>query len=110
MTGKFHYQKKRKEKKKTLIINNNSYWGVRDFTSASMVYVTVNGFPSNVWKANALPVNANEPTLMGESVNFINEIATFHYQMEHLMVRHVSGLVFGKEYIHVAQLLRLDSL
>jgi hypothetical protein len=41
-----------------------------------MVYVTVNGFPSNVWKANALPVNANEPTLMGESVNFfINEIA-----------------------------------
>ena len=61
-----------------MIINNNSYWGVRDFTSASMVYVTVNGFPSNVWKANALPVNANEPTLMGESVNFfINEIATF---------------------------------
>jgi hypothetical protein len=31
-----------------------------------------------VWKANALPENANEPALIGVSVNcFIKEIATF---------------------------------
>ncbi len=41
MTGKFYY-------KKELRIINNSYWGVGDFTLASIVYVTVNGFPSNV--------------------------------------------------------------
>ena len=42
------------------------------------MYVIINGFQSNVWKANALPANANEPALIGVSVNcFIKEIATF---------------------------------
>jgi hypothetical protein len=61
-----------------LKIINNSYCVVGDFTSASMVYVTVNGFPSNVSNPNALPANANEPALMGYWANFfIKEIATF---------------------------------
>jgi hypothetical protein len=64
-----------------------------------------------VWKAYALPVNANEPALIGVSINcFIKEIATFHYQMEHLMVRHVLGQVLEKEYIHAELLLQLADL
>lgn len=43
-----------------------------------MVYVTVKGFPSNVWNVNAEPAKSNEPVFRGRPVNcFINDIATF---------------------------------
>lgn len=38
---------------------------VNGFATASIVYVTVNGIPSVLWKSKALPVNTNDPVLMG---------------------------------------------
>lgn len=49
---------------------------VGDFASASTVYVTVKGVPSKVCNASAVPANGSEPALIGESVNFIKDIAT----------------------------------
>jgi hypothetical protein len=44
---------------------------VNDFAVASIVYVTVKGCPSVLWKSNTLPVNTNDPVLIGELVILI---------------------------------------
>jgi hypothetical protein len=41
---------------------------LNDFAVASTVYVTVKGCPSVLWKSNTLPVNTNDPVLIGELV------------------------------------------
>jgi hypothetical protein len=38
---------------------------LNDFAVASIVYVTVKGCPSVLWKSNTLPVNTNDPVLIG---------------------------------------------
>ena len=51
--------------------------GVGWFTSPTIVYVIVNGFPARLWNANAEPANGSDPALTGKSVYFfIKDIAT----------------------------------
>ena len=41
------------------------YFRVSGFAIASILYVTVNGIPSVLWKTKAEPANVSEPVLIG---------------------------------------------
>jgi hypothetical protein len=43
----------------------HGYFSVSGFATTSILYVTVNGIPSVLWKTKAEPANVSEPVLIG---------------------------------------------
>lgn len=60
------WEKKRDKNRGNAKTKNQHFnYLVNDFAVASIVYVTVKGCPSVLWKSNKLPINTNDPVFMG---------------------------------------------